>query len=263
MVQIEFEYYQIKIPIQGNLQDKFQISIDKYKEKIQNLEYFSLDINSLNFLANGKKINPENTVESQMNQLDKENKKMKVLVDLAGQEKKEKIIVQSKDIICPKCYEPCKFKIENYKIKLYDCINNHTTDNIKILDFKDTQKLNISDIKCEICKDKNKGDCYNYEFYKCLTCSINLCPLCKTIHDKTHIIKNYDHKDYICPRHDEFYTKFCKECKINLCLICEKEHNEHDTIDFGDLMPDMNKLKEQLCEIKKVIDAFKKRLRLL
>ena len=262
MVQIEFEYYQNKILIQGNLEDKFDTIINRYKQKIGTLEYFSLDNNSLTFLANGKKLNLENTVESHMNQLNKENKKIKVLVDLAGEEKK-KVEVQSKDIICPKCHEPCKFKIENYKIKLYDCINNHVTDNIKIINFKDTQILNISEIKCDICKNKNKGDCYNYEFYKCFTCSINLCPLCKSIHDKTHIVKNYDHKDYICPRHEEFFTKYCKSCKMNLCFICEKEHNEHDRIDFGDLMPDMDKLKEQLSEIKKVIDVFKKKVEII
>ena len=250
MVQIEFDYYQTKTIIQGNLQDKFEDIINKFIQKS------SLEHNSINFIANGNKINPEKTIESQMNQLNKTDNKMMILVVLLNEEKKEKILADSKDIICPKCLEPCRFKIENYKIKLYDCINNHITDNIKFMDFKNTQKVNISNITCSQCKEKNKGNSYNHEFYSCLTCSNNLCPLCKSNHDKNHYIINYEQKNYICQKHNDFFTKYCNQCKMNVCIMCEKEHNEHNAIYFGDLMPNMDQLKEQLLEIKKVIEVF-------
>ena len=60
--------------------------------------------------------------------------------------------------------------IENYKIKLYDCINGHITSNIKIKDFENTQKINESEIICNIYKFKNKGNCQKDEFFYCLRC---------------------------------------------------------------------------------------------
>ena len=52
---------------------------------------------------------------------------------------------KSKEIICPKCKEICRIKFENYKIKLYDCINGNIIDNIKLTEFKNTQKVNVSE----------------------------------------------------------------------------------------------------------------------
>ena len=37
-----------------------------------------------------------------------------------------------------------------------------------------------------ICKDKNKSNTLNNKFYICYECKINLCPLFKSKHDKTH-----------------------------------------------------------------------------
>ena len=42
----------------------------------------------------------------------------------------------SNDVICPKCKEICKYEINNYKIKLYDCKNGHIIENIKLDEFK-------------------------------------------------------------------------------------------------------------------------------
>ena len=78
----------------------------------------------------------------------------------------EKEIIKSKNIICPKCHEPCKIKIENYKFKLYDCVNKHITDNIRIKDFKDTQKINKSNIFCEQENDRNNDNTNKNELNK-------------------------------------------------------------------------------------------------
>ena len=80
-----------------------------------------------------------------MNTVNKETNTIKIIVNLIG-EKAEEVFIKSKDIICPKCQESCKIKIKKGKIKLYDCINKNITDNIKIKDFPDTQKINISNI---------------------------------------------------------------------------------------------------------------------
>ena len=240
--------------------------IDKYYQKaFRNPECpllspngTQINLESLWFSANGGKIIPEQTVESQMSELNKQDKKIRVLVYLLDEDNQEQVFVKSKDIICPKCYEPCRFQIENYKIKLYDCINNHITDNINIIDFPNTQKINESNIICGICKDKNKGKSYNHEFFKCLTCFNNLCPLCRRNHDSNHNIINYEDKNYICQKHNDFFIKYCTNCKLNLCLHCQQEHSDHNTIFFGDLLPNMDKLKEQSSEIKALRDKIKK-----
>ena len=150
MIQIEFDYNQIKTVIQAHLTDTFQDVINKYTQKAL------LDPKTLCFLANGKVLDPKKTVESQTSKLNKENNIIKVIVNQIDKEKDESIYVKSKDIICPTCNESCRIKIENYKIKLYDCINNHINI-INIKDFQDKQKINISNIICEECNIKNKG----------------------------------------------------------------------------------------------------------
>ena len=251
MIEIEFNYTQHYTTIQANLNDKFKDVINKYLQKSL------LNPTSIFFLANGKKINPEETVEKQMNNTNKQNKILKVLVQLIEDENTEKqVIIKSKEIICPQCQEPCRIKTNNFNLELFECVNNHITKNIKIKDFPETQKINISNIICEKCKIKNKGNSPNNEFYKCLTCNMNLCFLCKPNHNSNHNIINYSQKNYICQKHNEPFIKYCTKCNINICFSCDEEHDEHDTIFLGDLKPNMNEAKKILLEIKKEIEVF-------
>ena len=68
-----------------------------------------------------------------MTELNKKNKKLIVLVTLIANDQSydENVIIKSKDIICPKCYEPCRLKMQNYEVILFGCINNHTTEDNK------------------------------------------------------------------------------------------------------------------------------------
>ena len=191
MIQIEFDYNQQITVIQAKLDEPFKVAIDKYLLKVL------LDPNNVFFIANGRQINPEDKIENQISQSNKENKKLKILVQLIERTTIIEQFAKSKDIICPECKEPCRIKTDNFKISLFGCINNHTKT-LKIKDFIDSQKINISNIKCEKCKIKNKGNCPNNEFYKCLTCNTNICLLCKPTHQSNHNIINYDHKNYIC-----------------------------------------------------------------
>ena len=242
MAQIEFNFNQAITVIQANLEDKFEEVINKYVQKAL------IQSNSVCFFANGNQLNPEELVKNQMNDMNKKNNYMKVLVYLIGEEEpnKEQIIIESKDIICPKCSEPCRIKIENYRIKLYDCQNNHITNNIKLNNFQDNQKMNISQIICDTCKDKNMGNTFNNQFYKCLTCKINICPLCKNNHDLNHNIINYEQRNYICQKHNDFFVKYCEVCKSNLCFLCEEEHQEHKTIFYDSLIPNIGEVKNIL-----------------
>jgi hypothetical protein len=110
MITIEFNYNQIITVIQANLSDQFQIPLNEFAKKKL------IQLNSVNFIANGLIINPENTVESHMSNLNKQDKKMSVLVDSAYISNKNQVIDQSKYIICPECKEPCRIKIEVYHI---------------------------------------------------------------------------------------------------------------------------------------------------
>ena len=112
--------------------------------------------------------------------------------------------------------------MNDYKIYLYDCKNGHRKNNILLEEFENTQNINISEIVCNICKEQNNSNTYNNEFYKCITCDLNICPICKIKHDNNHNIINYEQKNYICNKHNEIYIKYCNECKMNICILCEK-----------------------------------------
>ena len=95
-------------------------------------------------LNNRNEINPNSTFESQISKIEKEKNLLKITV-INSDVKKEDIFIQAKEIICPQCNESCRIKIENGKIKLFGCINNHNYVEVDILNFlKNTQKINIS-----------------------------------------------------------------------------------------------------------------------
>ena len=223
MIDIEFNYDQQITMIPTKLDEPFKNVINKY------LLISLLPPKFVFFMANGKLINQEEKVENQINQINIESRKVSLLVQLIEIGEVANDFAKSEDIICPTCFEPCRIKTENCKIALFGCVNNHST-NLKITDFLKTQKINILNIKCEKCKTKNKANFPSNEFYKCLTCNINLCLYCKSSHESNHNIINYDQKNYICKKHYEPFIKFCKQCNKNICFICDDEHEEHEII---------------------------------
>ena len=261
MVSVEFVFNQMKTVIQANLTDEFSHIIQKFSQKTL------IPPSSVYFVANGGPLIPELTIEKQMNESNKKNNCIKVLVysnDDEEEKENEEILIKPKEIICPECYEPCRIKFENYKIKLFDCINGHITENININNFQEKQQINAAKIICEKCKENNKGKTFNNEFYRCLTCQQNFCPLCSNIHLKSnnnHNIISYDNKFYFCEKHNESFIKYCNTCKINICFICEeKEHGEHDIISLGNLIPNENEVNDNLSQIKKTIEIFNEQI---
>ena len=201
--------------------------------------------NDINYLYDGKggaEFDKNLTFNQMANSMDKIRKKMNILV-ISQDDNINDInnIIRAKNIICPECNEDIKMNINNYKIYLFGCKNNHI-NNISFKEFGDKQKINLLNIKCEICKEKNKYNTYNNEFYKCNECKIYICPLCKIKHDKNHDIYNIDKIHYICNKHDEIYIDYCKDCNKNLCLLCSKEHSKHDRISIRDMILDKNEL---------------------
>ena len=105
MVEIEFNYQQNKTVIQANINDSFNTIINKFISKRK------LDINDIYFLLNGKDIKKNEIIKDTMNESERNNKKMIILVySINTNINNEKTnIIESNDIICPICKEICKF----------------------------------------------------------------------------------------------------------------------------------------------------------
>ena len=265
MVEVEFIYNQNNIIIQANLNDSFEAITKKYA----NLA--NLDINNIYFISNGIIINKEDKLEAAMSESNKRDKKMIILVYSLNSTiiNENTNIKVSNDVICPICKELCKYEINDYQIKLFECKNGHITENIKLDEFKNHQIIDISQIKCDKCKNNNKSNTFNNEMYICYECKMNLCPLCKSMHDKTHSIINYDNKNYICNKHNESYIKYCEDCNIDICLSCTNEHKNHKIILYQDKLIDIKNLRNKLdvfndeinklkINLEKIANKFKK-----
>ena len=157
----------------------------------------------------------------------------------------------------PTCNENSFIKLNEYKISL-ECNNGHKFNDIIFNEFNNNQKIDLSKIICEDCKKVNKFNTYDQQFFRCLTCKKNLCPLCKSKHDKNHDIIDYEQKNYICSNHNENFSSYCNNCKINLCIECESSHKDKENIImFRDLLPKKDLIKSQLNELKIKIDIYK------
>ena len=93
MVDIDFDLNQSHTVVQANLTDLFQDVINKYFQKTL------LEPESFAFIANGKEVNPSASVQSHMNKLDKDKKKLKVLVNMIeSNEAPEEVIMNQKKL---------------------------------------------------------------------------------------------------------------------------------------------------------------------
>ena len=251
MSEVEFIYKGEITIIQCRKDEKMKDIFNKFLSKIQ-----KLDINSIYFVYSGNtNINGDLSFEEVANENDIKRNKMNIIVNDIDNIKNETII-KSKNIICPICKECIKMYIEDYNIFLYECRNGHKIDNILIDEFEEKQKINISKIKCDKCGN-NKAETFNNIFYICNECKINLCPICKSNHDKLnklHNVINYDDKYYICDIHNKEYAFYCNECKKDICMYCENDHNNHELISYGKIMPNIDEIKIKMEELKENIN---------
>jgi len=219
VVEAKFTYNGSFTSIQCSKSDTMKDIIDKYISKTE------LDINKIYFLYGGNIINKELSV----NDLTKGNENtINILVSEIEEEKKpeKKELKKSNVIVCSICKELCKLAIEDYQIKLYGCENGHTIKDISVNDLSKTQYIDESKIICDICKSANKKEQYNKLFHYCNECKQKICPLCKSKHDKSHNIIDYDKRNYMCYKHNEKFISYCNDCNKNLCYNCETGHNK-------------------------------------
>ena len=247
MSEIIFIYKGIEIPIQCKPGEKIKNIIERLCIKL------NITKKEIYGLYNGKLLDEELS-ENQIPK-NKNNKKIILVYKFSDSVENDKIIQNSNEVICPICKENCLIKIEDYKITLYNCKNNHIKNNIFINEFNETQKINISGIICNVCKERNKGN--TKKFYKCIDCKLNMCPMCKLNHNNKHNITNYDKINYRCNEHAEPFTAYCSSCKKNICINCENEHNDHNIISFGKMLKNKKEILDKNNKLKNDIDKFK------
>ena len=256
MAEVKFIYEGNNTIIQCDINDKIKDIINKFWIRINKEE----DTNSY-YLYNNTKIHEELTFYEQANQIDKIRNKMDLIVCNNFIEPCAQNEIMSKDIICFHCKENTIIDIKNFKINFNKCKNNHIYNDILLNNYELTQKIYLNEIICDICKNNNKCNSANNEFYICNNCNKNICPLCKSFHDNNHIIINYDDKNYICKKHNDIFTKFCNTCNENLCILCESAHNDHGFIELSKILVKKEDLTKILKELKESIDKYKNKIK--
>ena len=245
MILIYYNGNDVAIPYQEN--ELLSSIIDKFCQKE------SLDRNSLVFMYKGSVLNEQT---SNSIRLGNGNNGKILVYDNQTEIISGPCMKKSNSIICPECKENAIITIKDFQISFYQCKNGHKIDNVIFSKFNDTQKEDISKIFCGRC-NRNMSNITNNKMYICFECQINLCILCKNIHDTSHVIKEYEQKNFICPNDRENFTAYCKTCKQNLCTSCESEHNSHDYIKFSSLLVNKKDLKRKNEDLKKDIDNLK------
>ena len=253
MATVDFLYNGSQFSIQCKEEDKIEDIINKFLVKCEKNK------NSIYFIYNGKILDEDLIFIDAANNLDKINKVMKVQAIDTLVEEESSSLKKSKNIICPECYENAHISIDNsFKISIYDCKNKHKSENIQLKQFDKTQYIDQAKIICDICKKENKSKTYKNTFFVCCKCKINLCPMCKSSHDNSHYIIDYDDKDYYCNIHYEKYIFYCNTCKNDICTLCENEHYGHETTTYGTIVPDIELCKNDLLNLKEKISNIKK-----
>ena len=257
MSQIIFNYKGNNYLIQCQIKEKMTSVIEGFYNKSL------VTRGSVYFLCKGDLLNIEITEDKIPP--NEQNQKIVLVYDINDQN--NDTIVKSNEIICKTCKENSKIAVDNYHIILFGCKNGHKIDNIKFNEFAQTQYINLSKIICDVCKERNKGNSYKKQFYRCLTCKGNICLMCKENHSSEHYLINYDQKNYICDKHGEFYHSYCYSCNINLCTSCESLHRQHATESFGSMIKDKDtlfaeneKLRNNIEQINKIISDIIEKL---
>ena len=248
MNEVEFIYESQKIIIQCNENDIIKDICKKGASKL------SLDMDSIFFIYGGESVNLESTFSN----LKKNNpNKISMIVTKNETEVPEKELFEMKEIICPECGEDARLKVINYKVNLFECKNGHKINNILLNKFVYPQYVDLSNIKCDDCKENDKESSYLHKFFRCISCSKNICPICKSKH-KTHNVIDHDLKNNICSLHNEILNSYCKRCKQNVCTLCEPDHKSHDIINYNEILPNIDKI--QIKELRNGIDELKKNI---
>ena len=252
MNKADFTYNDDKYFVQCSNEDKMKDIIMKFFNKL------GKNKKNLFFLYNGQIINEGLTFIKCANSLDRSRNYMNILV-LEGQDSDDDSnkLIKSKYIICPQCNENALMSIKDFKIIIHGCKNGHISENYQINEFNNTQFIDQSKIKCDLCENL-KCEIIENKFYICNTCKYKLCPKCKDIHDEKHNIIDYEDNQFYCNIHYNKFKFYCEDCKKDLCISCKNEHENHKLITYDNIIPDQDIIKkDQLKDTKEKIYKLK------
>ena len=235
----------------------------KYLHKIEKVE----EPNEATLISNGVVVNISFPLSAIINSIDRERKKVSILVLYNGLK-----LIEHSNIICPECLNEADLKFHDYKIKL-KCEKGHLINNLLVNEFQKSQEIEPTRIICDICKVKNIGNCKKGTFYSCLNCNENMCEECKNVHLKEHekkhkkyIIK-YNIEKYVCNNHNKNFISYCENCKIDLCEDCVREHlkiNKFDDIKpYQKILPDHSEMLKKKESLKKAQTSVNKYIKSL
>ena len=246
MYKVIFNYQSIDFSVQCQKNEKIK-DIYKRCESEKNL-----NIDNPFFIYNGMIIDKEQSFQELANIQDKDRKIMNIIIESVYKSEVKQKKIRSKETICPECYEISLLNIKNYRFNLYGCKGKHQTNDIFINNFEETQKIDISKIICNICKQNKKSS----ELFICGTCDKNLCGNCKIGHNQGHKVLQYKDKFYKCNKHLNPYSFYCKTCNLNICISCKKEHINHSVINLKEIILKKSNFLNDIINFKKKIDDF-------
>ena len=229
----------------------FENKISLKDELIKFLSIINKNEKDIIFYIKGKKLDIYNNNENYLKKIKNGNIIISVIdLSLRKDIKDEKI-----NILCPICKNLALIKENdnNNKISIYNCINNHKTDNLTI---KDLFKNENNEIQCDLCS--NKKYLCNNNIYIC-SCNKKICQLCISKHNiKGHNMIKYNERYYYCIEHKKEFISYCNKCKKNISEKCEYIHNKHEIILYKMEKPNQSKIEKKKDEIKNIIKMMKK-----
>ena len=249
--KVSFMFEKRTTVIQCSIKEEMKKIFERFAQKLYS------NANDFDFFYEDIKVDEDSTI---FKLTDNENQREIVITA----EKKVKIIK------CPDCIcNDAIINIGNYQITFSNCKYNHIVN--KIYDnYKDSQKIDISQIKCNNTKCGINQKEFPADFYKCLKCTQlagrtrYICSRCNQTHDKKHKTIKYDEKNYFCEKHFNKLISYCNQCKVDLCETCEKEHKSHkitkyDSINLNvkSIRDDIDKIKEKISDLSHIIEDMK------
>ena len=212
---VEFIIESILIAVQCEENDTIATAYNKGLTKIK----ADSDINEVFFLYNGTRVDPSLSLIKIRNKDDVGRGIIRILVYKIEKEPKNHC-----NYLCPTCLCDTILSFNNYKITM-KCIKGHCFNNLLPNEFRKTQEIELSEIKCEFCNNKS--------VFRCKKCNYNLCEGCKEQH-KNDLKKKQRKKHFIAKfakdNYEFLYSEPSKEekpfqiiSKIKDLLYAKKE----------------------------------------
>ena len=275
--KIHFIYQNQKIEMKFNKNDFVKDILASFALKVEK------SIDDFNFLYSGEKI--AINVVQKLCDLNNKDEEINISVYPKNEStlKPVNLIMpmnlkfkESNHIICPKCKNMSEIDINNFKISLKNCNNNHSMSGFFMNDFVNTQYIDESRIKCKYC-NKSENDILNDKNNKLLLCSCRaiICNSCLDKHKEENEKKNdknekhttieYKNKDYFCIEHNICFNGYCHNCKKNICDKCGKDkHNKHRIDYFNKISPKevfIKKIKDLNVDLINKVNKFNQELK--